>query len=246
MNMELNVLDMYSDILNIYGDIGNLVSIKKRCQWRGIKVNQKSFSVGEDNLNYEDIDLILIGGGSDQSQTIVSKNLLKQRNDLENYLNNDGVLLAICGSYQMFGNKYDDVNGSKIPCLEIFDMETKSEQERLIGNILIENNLDLNPKTLVGFENHGGRTYHNYKTLGNVKIGFGNNEEAIGEGMVYKNFIGTYLHGAFLPKNPHVADYLILNAIKNKYGVDEITPLNDSIEIQAHNTMVETLLNLNK
>ena len=247
MNMELNVLDMYSDILNIYGDIGNLVSIKKRCQWRGIKVNQKSLSVNqENNLDYEDIDLILIGGGSDKSQDIVSQNLLKQRNDLENYLHNDGVLLAICGSYQMFGNKYDDINDSQIPCLEIFDMETKSEQERLIGNILIENNLDLNPKTLVGFENHGGRTYHNYKTLGNVKIGFGNNEEAIGEGMVYKNFIGTYLHGAFLPKNPHVADYLILNAMKNKYGVDEITPLNDSIELQGHNSMVETLLNLNK
>lgn len=243
MKLELNILNMYPDILNIYGDIGNLICIKKRCKWRDINVNELHFSLDENNLNFENIDLILIGGGSDNAQTIVSNNLLKQRNNLENYLNNDGVLLAICGSYQMFGNTYTDFNGNNIPCLEIFDIETITKANRLIGNILIENHIGLNPKSLVGFENHGGRTYHKYDTLGKVKVGYGNNDEAINEGMIYNNFIGSYLHGAFLPKNPHIADYLILKALKNKYDINSLPSLNDSIEFKAHNFMVNKLLN---
>ena len=241
MRFELNIVDMYSDILNIYGDIGNLKCIKKRCEWRGIEVNQKSYSINDSDFDYEDIDLILIGGGSDRTQSIVSNDLLKQRQDLENYVENEGVILTICGSYQMFGNEYYDVNGDNVSCLEIFDIKTVSQEDRLIGNVLIENNLDLEPKEVVGFENHGGRTSHNYKPLGNVITGYGNNGEDNSEGMIYKNFIGTYLHGPFLPKNPHVADYLILNAMKNKYGLDSIEKLNDGIEFKAHDVMVNRL-----
>ena len=192
MRFELNIVDMYSDILNIYGDIGNLKCIKKRCEWRGIEVNQKSYSINDSDFDYEDIDLILIGGGSDRTQSIVSNDLLKQRQDLENYVENEGVILTICGSYQMFGNEYYDVNGDNVSCLEIFDIKTVSQEDRLIGNVLIENNLDLEPKEVVGFENHGGRTSHNYKPLGNVITGYGNNGEDNSEGMIYKNFIGTY------------------------------------------------------
>ena len=166
------------------------------------------------DFDYDDIDLILIGGGSDRTQSIVSNDLLKQRQDLENYIENDGVILTICGSYQMFGNEYCDVNGDNVSCLEIFDIKTTSQQDRLIGDILIENNLGLEPKEVVGFENHGGRTFHNYKSLGKVISGHGNNDEDNNEGMIYKNFIGTYLHGPFLPKNPHIADYLIFNTMK--------------------------------
>ena len=241
MSFELNIVDMYSDILNIYGDIGNLKCIKKRCEWRGIEVNQKSYSINDSDFDYEDIDLILIGGGSDRTQSIVSNDLLKQRQDLENYVENEGVILTICGSYQMFGNEYYDVNGDNVSCLEIFDIKTVSQEDRLIGNILIENNLGLEPKEVVGFENHGGRTSHNYKPLGKVITGHGNNGEDNGEGMIYKNFIGTYLHGPFLPKNPHIADYLILNAMKNKYGLDSIEKLNDDIEFKAHDVMVNRL-----
>ena len=242
MSFELNVVDMYSDILNIYGDIGNLKCIKKRCEWRGIKFNQKSYSVNHDmDFDYDDIDLILIGGGSDRTQSIVSNDLLKLRQDLENYIENDGVILTICGSYQMFGNEYYDVNGDNISCLEIFDIKTTSQQDRLIGDILIENNLGLEPKEVVGFENHGGRTFHNNKSLGKVISGHGNNDEDNNEGMIYKNFIGTYLHGPFLPKNPHIADYLIFNAMKNKYDVDSIEELNDEIELKAHEVMVNRL-----
>ena len=241
MSFELNIVDMYSDILNIYGDIGNLKCIKKRCEWRGIEVNQKSYSINDSDFDYDDIDLILIGGGSDRAQSIVSNDLLKQRQDLENYVENEGVILTICGSYQMFGNEYYDVNGDNVSCLEIFDIKTVSQEDRLIGNILIENNLGLEPKEVVGFENHGGRTSHNYKPLGKVITGHGNNGEDNSEGMIYKNFIGTYLHGPFLPKNPHIADYLILNAMKNKYDLDSIEKLNDDIEFKAHDVMVNRL-----
>ncbi len=241
MSFELNIVDMYSDILNIYGDIGNLKCIKKRCEWRGIKVNQKSYSINDGDFDYDDIDLILIGGGSDRTQSIISNDLLKQRQDLEDYVENDGVILTICGSYQMFGNEYYDVNGDNVSCLEIFDIKTVSQENRLIGDILIENNLGLEPKEVVGFENHGGRTYHNYESLGKVIAGYGNNGEDSEEGILYKNFIGTYLHGPFLPKNPHIADYLILNAMKNKYDVDSINKLDDEIELKAHDVMVNRL-----
>ena len=242
--MELTIVDMYPDILNMYGDIGHVQIVKQRCQWRGINVNIKSFTKGKDNIFFpEETDIVLIGGGSDNGQSIVSQHLLKQRHLLEEYIEMGGVVLAICGSYQMFVNKYIDVDGNPIPCLEIFDIETISSNNRLIGNIVLENNINLNPKTLVGFENHGGRTYHNYKNLGKVKVGHGNNGEDKKEGMVYKNFIGTYLHGPILPKNPQLADNLIFNALNGKYNIKHLEKLNDEIEIMAHQTMVKRLLN---
>jgi CobQ-like glutamine amidotransferase family enzyme len=243
MEMELNIVDMYSDVLNMYGDIGNLLAITQRSALRGIKHNVKSFSINQnEKIDYENTDIILIGGGSDNGQNIVSNDLLKQKNSLEQYIENDGVLLAICGSYQMFGDKYQDAEGNNISCLEIFDIETISQKDRLIGNIILENSLGLEPKTLIGFENHGGRTYHNYNTLGTVKVGYGNNNKDKKEGMIYKNFIGTYLHGSFLPKNYHVADHMIFNALKLKYEIDYLKPLNNEIELLAHENMLKKLL----
>jgi CobQ-like glutamine amidotransferase family enzyme len=253
-NLELTVMNMYSDILNTYGDIGNFTCINQRIRWRGIGLNIQECTIDkDDDFNWEDIDIILIGGGSDNNQSIVSNHLLEQRKDLVEFVETGGVLLAICGSYQMFGNKYIDLEGNDIPCLEVFDIETKSEANRLIGDIVISNaipdsknsinnDFDFKLESMVGFENHGGRTYHNYDSLGYVKVGFGNNGEDKTEGMVYKNFLGSYLHGPFLPKNPHIADYMIFNALKRKYSIDEIEDLNDSIEINAHNRMLKRLL----
>ena len=252
-NIELNVMNMYSDVLNTYGDIGNFICIKQRIEWRNINLNIHECSIDNDNdFNWEDIDIILIGGGSDNNQSIVSNHLLQQRKELVEFIENDGVLLAICGSYQMFGNKYIDLNGKDIPCLEIFDIETKSKSDRLIGDIVISNaipdsknsinnNFNFKLKKLVGFENHGGRTYHNHDPLGYVEIGSGNNGEDKSEGMVYKNFLATYLHGPFLPKNPHIADYMIQNAINRKYSDYELKDLNDSLEIKAHKKAISRL-----
>lgn len=242
--MEINIIDMYPDILNIYGDIGNLQILKQRCLWRNIDVNIHSFTKGKNfEIDTDNIDIILVGGGSDNAQKIVSNHLIEQKNKLEDFIENNGIVLAICGSYQMFGNEYLDVKGNPIPCLGIFDIETKSNANRLIGNIVLENNLNIAPSTLIGFENHGGRTYHDYKTLGTVKSGNGNNGEDNEEGIVYKNFIGTYLHGPLLPKNPHLADKLILEALKEKYDIDSLAPLDDTIELNAHENIVKKIIN---
>ena len=233
--MELTVMNMYSDILNTYGDIGNFTCINQRIRWRNIGLNIQECTIDkDDDFNWEDIDIILIGGGSDNNQSIVSNHLLEQRKELVEFVENGG-------------------DGNDIPCLEVFDIETKSASDRLIGDIVISNaindsknvinnNFDFKLDAMVGFENHGGRTYHNHDPLGYVKVGFGNNGEDKKEGMVYKNFIGSYLHGPFLPKNPHIADYMIFNALNKKYSIDEIEDLNDSIEINAHNRMLKRLL----
>lgn len=253
-NLELTVMNMYSDILNTYGDIGNFICINQRIKWRKIGLNIQECTIGQDNdFDWEDIDIILIGGGSDNNQSIVSNHLLEQRAELVEFIENGGVLLAICGSYQMFGNKYLDVDGNDIPCLEVFDIETESLSERLIGDIVISNainvsntvinnNFDFKLDSLVGFENHGGRSYHNHDPLGYVRVGYGNNGEDNKEGMIYKNFIASYLHGPFLPKNPFIADYMIFNALNRKYSISEIEELDDSIEIDAHKRMLKRLL----
>jgi len=167
---------------------------------------------------------------------------LNQRKYIDSYLDNDGVLLAVCGSYQMFGNNFKNIDGMDINCLEIFDMETIISKDRLIGDIILNSNIELGNDKIVGFENHGGNSYHDYNTLGIVDIGFGNNKDAVDEGLVFKNFIGTYLHGPLLPKNPHLADYLILSALKNKYEISSLSPLDDSIESKAHDFMVNKYL----
>jgi len=256
--MKLEIINMYPDILNLYGDIGNLICIEKRCEWRGIEVNIENFTI-DSEVDINNADMILIGGGSDSGQDIISNHISNQRNLLEKFIEDEKVLLAICGSYQLFGNSYINPYNEKISCLEIFDIETKSIEDRLTGNILVSNNLkyDISFESainteltdIIGFENHGGRTYHKYDTLGDVKVGYGNNGEDKKEGMVYKNFIGTYLHGPILPKNPHIADYIIFNALKNKYGIDflkenilELNDIDDTIEIDAHNDIRQKLL----
>jgi len=135
--------------------------------------------------------------------------------------------------------KYIDNEGKEVSGLDIFDYSTVSEEGRLIGNVIIENQLGLTPKTIVGFENHGGRTYSNYKPLGLVKSGYGNNGKDKKEGIVYKNCIGTYLHGPILPKNPHLADYLILKALQRKYEVERLQSLNDDFENLAHKKVIK-------
>ncbi|MGL6298277.1 MAG: type 1 glutamine amidotransferase [Methanobacteriaceae archaeon] len=264
--MELNIVNMYPDILNLYGDIGNFICIKKRCNWMGIDVIEKNFTLGSE-INFENTDMILIGGGSDRGQGIVLNHLQNYRNELSEFIDDSKVLLAICGSYQILGEYYQEPSGEKYKCLEIFDIQTKSKDDRIIGDIVIENNLGLEPKTVIGFENHGGRTYHNYTPFGNVLYGYGNNDqdknnesdnESVnsaqkGEGMIYKNFIGSYLHGPMLPKNPHIADYMIFEALKTKYNLSDndlnelhsnnsINTIDNTIELKAHKAMKNRLL----
>ena len=237
--MELNIYHMYPDILNLYGDIGNIICLKRRCELRGITPNIINFSLNDEKHDLSEGDIFFIGGGSDRGQSIVYSDFLKYKDSFKDIIEEYGVVLAICGGYQLLGEKYIDNEGKEVPGLGIFNYSTVSEEGRLIGNVIIENQLGLTPETIVGFENHGGRTYSDYNPLGLVKSGHGNNGKDKKEGIVYKNCIGTYLHGPLLPKNPHLADYLILKALQKKYEIEELQALNDEIENLAHNKVIK-------
>jgi len=229
---------MYPDILNLYGDIGNVICLKKRCEWRGISTNIVNFGMDNKTHDFNEGDIFFIGGGSDRGENIVYSDFLEYKEEFKDMIENNGVVLAICGGYQFLGKKYIDNDGKEVPGLGIFNYSTVTGEGRLIGNIIIENQLNLSPETIVGFENHGGRTYSNYDPLALVKIGCGNNGEDGKEGLVYKNCIGTYLHGPILPKNPHLADHLILKALERKYDINSLKELDDKFEQLAHQKVV--------
>lgn len=239
--MELNIVNMFPEVLNLYGDRGNIIVLQKRCEWREIKANIIEYNFNSDENILKVADIILLGGASDREQGIMYNHLLNLRELLKNLIEDGVCLLAICGGYQLLGEAYIDANQNVIKGLGLLDFYTKSEGRRLIGNIIIETTLDVFPKTVVGYENHGGRTYHSYQPFGKVIKGFGNNGKDGFEGLVYKNVIGTYLHGPLLPKNPHIADYLLKKALERKYGSDnlEFSNLDDTLEYMAHNKVKE-------
>ncbi|MDD5067373.1 MAG: glutamine amidotransferase [bacterium] len=239
--MELNIVHLYPDVLNLYGDLGNVLCLKKRCEWRGLKVNVVNHNV-RSGRGLERGDIFFLGGGSDRSQAIVYHHLMGLGPVLKKVIAEEKVVLAICGGYQLLGRCYVDSDGKEIPGLKIFDFITKSSKNRLIGNIIIDNLLGLKPLNIVGFENHGGRTYHDLQALGTVRSGFGNNSEDKKEGLVYRNCIGTYMHGPLLPKNPHLADHLIRKALERKYGNQELRVLDDSFEYSAHDKVKKLYL----
>ena len=244
--MELRIYHLYPDLLNLYGDRGNMTALKKRCEWRGINAHLIEFT-RDSEPDFENADIVFIGGGSDREQEILYKHLIKYRNTLKALIEDGLTILAICGGYQLLGDYYLDASRNKVDGLKILEFYTRSEKGRLIGNTAIESQLPIEPKTLVGFENHGGRTYHPYNPLGKVLKGYGNNGKDHKEGLVYKNIIGTYFHGPFLPKNPHITDYIITNALERKYQKKiTLNQLNDFIEIEAHNSVKKRILKSGK
>ncbi len=239
--MELKIFHMYPDLLNLYGDRGNIMIIEKRAIWRKIKVEIRKFTKDKEE-DLEEADIIFIGGGSDREQEILFSHILKFKKTIKDLIEDKVPLLGVCGGYQLLGEYYIDAYGKRIEGLSLLNFYTQGERGRLIGNILIETDLPIYPKTLVGFENHGGRTYHNYKPLGRVIKGYGNNGKDGYEGLVYKNCIGTYLHGPILSKNPHLADFLIRSALERKYKREiSLEPLCDKEEFLAHNNIIKLL-----
>ena len=191
----------------------------KRCQWRGIEAETIAFEMG-DTIDFSKLDIVLLGGGSDREQMIVCEKLKALQKDFKAYVEDNGVVIAICGGYQLLGSYYKTEQGM-IEGLSLVDMYTEQEEGRLISNIVLQS--DLFEMPVVGFENHGGRTCIN----DNGRTGY--------EGVVYKNVIGTYLHGPLLPKNPQLADWLILKALQRKYGEQTaLTELDDSQEKEAN------------
>ncbi len=237
--MKVNIGHLYPELLNLYGDRGNIQCLKKRCEWRGIEAKVREYSL-MDSIDFSQLDVVLIGGGSDREQMLVCSRLKKIRADFRGYVEDGGVVIAVCGAYQLLGHYYDTAEG-RIEGLSLVDIYTQQGSPRLISNIVIQNEQFSYP--IVGFENHGGRTFINqHQPFGRVSFGFGNNGEDKKEGVMYKNVIGTYLHGPLLPKNPHVCDYLLTEALDRKYGFSSLEPLDDTQEREANQYIVHRFL----
>lgn len=235
--MKLVIGYLYSDLMNIYGDTGNIIALTKRAQWRDIEVEIKHISVGN-ALKPGDVDIFFFGGGQDQAQEIVSKDLVTSDKGqvIRKEVEREVPLLAICGGYQLLGDYYQPHEGPKLPGVGLFPAYTQASFDRMIGNIVIDSDFG----KLVGFENHSGKTYlKDGKPLGKVIKGFGNNGEDGNEGCVYKNAIGCYMHGSLLPKNPKLADWLLQKALETKYKKPiKLEPLDDALENQAHQAAI--------
>lgn len=239
---KLNICHMYPDLLNLYGDRGNIMAFSRRCLWRGIQVEVHPVSIG-DKVDFSHMDFVFLGGGSDREQNLMAADLMERTGDLREAIEDGLVVLAICGGYQLLGKYYRTIAGEVIPGLGILDLYTEGGQKRLIGNVAVEVELGGSRQKITGFENHSGRTYlGNLEPLGCVLAGHGNNGEDGKEGARYKNVICSYLHGPILPKNPLITDHLISRALERRYREAFLEPLDDSLEEAANRVMLKRLL----
>ena len=208
---KITIGHLYPDLLNLYGDRGNIACMMQRCRWRGIEAETIEYNLG-DEIDFGRLDIVLLGGGSDREQMIVCRKLQEIQEAFQAYVE---------------------------------DLYTEQGEGRLIDNIVLQSDLVKMP--VAGFENHGGRTYINgNKPFGKVLYGSGNDGESGYEGVVYKNVIGTYLHGPLLPKNPEVCDWLISRALERKYGESRLSPLDDSHEIEANSYVYQRFVGGNQ
>ena len=236
MEAALRLAHLYPKLMNLYGDRGNIICLRRRCQERGISLVVDELELG-DSLDPAAYDLIFIGGAQDREQRRVAADLLETKAEALHQAVAEGVvLLAVCGGYQLLGRYYRPAAGEELAGVGIFDAWTEHPvptARRFIGNVVVR----WQGGTLVGFENHGGRTYlgPNARPLARVIAGFGNNGRDGGEGAVQgENAFGTYLHGSLLPKNPRLADHLIVQALRRRYGEVELALLDDALEKRAH------------
>ena len=239
---------LYPDLMNTYGDRGNIIVLQKRAERRGIKVQIEQISLNTPYLILNACDLFFMGGAQGTQQEIVNRDLQgKKGSELIRMIKNGTPGLYICGAYQFLGRYYRTADNKKLPGLGIFPLYTENPGEkhnRLIGNVLIKPKIERLTQPLIGFENHGGRTHLENKSMaiGTVINGFGNNGEDKTEGIVYKNSFGSYLHGPILPKNPKLADLLITLALEKKYGQKfHLEPLDDSIETKARKAILKRI-----
>lgn len=236
----LCIAHLYPELLNLYGDSGNILVLRKRLEWRGMCCDVHEVHM-EDHLSLSGVDLVFIGGGSDREQRIVCNHLRRMRSELASFVEDGGTLLAVCGGYQLLGHSYC-MGDKEVRGLSLVDLYTDRGSPRLVGNIAVRSRIS--PLSIVGYENHGGRTHlgAGVEPLGDVLHGFGNDGESGHEGCLYKNVVGTYVHGPLLPKNPGVADWLIARALERQGASAELAPIDDTEEIEANRTMLNRLL----
>ncbi len=244
---ELKILYLYPDMLELYGDYGNIQVLKYRLEKRGFHCIIDKYSIGDEKPDFKNYDMIFAGGGADNEQSILSEDLIKYKEEIKQAEMEGVFFLLICGAYQLFGKYYKGVEGNIIPGLEIFPYYTESitdRTKRCIGNIVLNVNLDGKETKVIGFENHGGQTYDIPTPFGKVLFGNGNKFGDTEEGFFKSNVIATYLHGPLLSKNPELTDYIIKYCLDRKYQENILLdPLNDNFENLCRNQLLERFLN---
>ena len=241
--MELKICHMYPDVLNLYGDGGNIRCLSQRLRWRGIEASLTRLPIGE-TAHLADFDLVFIGGGQDFEQQVLLEDLHRGKDREIRAAVEDGLtFLTICGGYQMLGSYYETHDGQRCDFIGALDLYTVGSQTRMIGNYKFRCGPASGGSLVVGFETHSGKTWlgPGVEPLGQVLAGFGNNGEDGSEGARYRNVFGTYSHGPLLPKNPELCDYILTTALRRKYGSCELAPLDDSAELAAHDEMCEKI-----
>ena len=237
MSARVVVGHLYPDYLNIYADRGNIAVLARRAEWRGLELDYRTIGMGEP-LRPGEHDLLYVGGGQDREQALIAPDLAGRAAELEEAVERGAAVLAVCGGYQLLGRFYRDRSGAELPGAGIFSHHTIAGAGRMIGDVLIECELDPGERrTLAGFENHAGRTIlaPDADPLGRVLAGFGNDGESGYEGCRRGRAIGTYLHGPLLPRNPWLADWLLAQAVAHRTGeLPSLAPLEDEIEGRAH------------
>lgn len=230
MSRSITIMHLYARDMNIYGDQGNVLTLKRRLEWHGYEARIVGYNPGDEFPS--SVGIIIGGGGQDSGQDIVSSNLLSIGPKLRALADDDVPMLMICGLYQLFGKFFKTQDGHIIKGIGIFDAQTYAGPERLIGNIITQSE---EFGEIIGYENHSGQTFlgNNVPTLGLVTRGAGNSGKDDTEGARYKNVIGTYLHGPLLPKNPAIADFLIEKAVTRKYGEFTPTVIDDRFAAEA-------------
>ena len=241
--MELKICHMYPDVLNLYGDGGNIRCITRRLQWRGIGAEVTRLPIGS-SASLSGFDLVFIGGGQDFEQQVLLEDLHRGKDREIRAAVEDGLpFLTICGGYQMLGSYYETYDGQRCDFIGALDLYTLGSKVRMIGNYSFQCGEESGGSVIVGFENHSGKTWlgSGVQPLGKVLSGCGNNGEDGSEGARYKNVFGTYSHGPLLPKNPTFCDHLLLTALERKYGAAELAPLDDTAERSAHDEVLARL-----
>lgn len=243
MKHLVNVCWMYHDIMDLYGDKGNIMVLKKRCLDRNIEFHLDTCGIGEQK-DLSQYDLIFLGGGADKEQISLIPDLLSRKENIKKAMDEHTFVLLICGGYQLFGQYYIAADGSKIEGLKFYDYytDTGKEGKRCIGNIILEADLDGLKTKIIGFENHGGQTENVKSPLGKVLKGYGNSFDAGYEGFYDGKILGTYLHGPLLPKNPQVADFVITKAIQKRnpdFSLNDLQPLEDLFEEKARKALLD-------
>lgn len=238
MGMIIRIAHLYPDMLNLYGDRGNIIALTERMKARNIDVVTDQITMGK-SFNSDDYDILFVGGGQDFEQDVLLDDLKKGKDiEIKRAIENSKVFLAICGGYQMLGKYYKTYDGKMLEYMGALDFYTEGKEERMIGNYAFKTKEGIE---VVGFENHSGRTYlgKNVEPLGKMIKGYGNNGEDGTEGVRYKNTFGTYSHGPVLPKNSQLADLLIAKAVENKYGKADLAPLDDTLGIKAQQQVMK-------